>query len=514
MKEDRAGGAQPTPDGDSPSSAPFYRAPQGQQFVKAEANLLRLPLFALSTKGLRALDGIECRGTVTRNGATQEYRFRATRNTATLYPGPLARAAHLALLSFATQHGLPVANPVTWSWRELCRRMGIPASGRTVIQLQQAIMSTAGLLLWSEFALYSKPDRSPIKNRKDALHLYDAVTFSGQVLPDGSIAEENFVWLSDWYMQNLNTLFTAPLNYGLWRQLDGRSTIASRLYEFLLIVFHRHIPALRVNYPTLAQMLPIRPERYMSSAQKQLAEPLRLLVEHRVLEEVSWTRSRDNLPQLQFRRGDHLRMPGGQATSVFAEAEGEFAAPVQVIELRNLRSAENSFVMEFYRQWAGEIAHRASSKELEQARQIVLEYGTTKAKTLLPLVVNRLRSRWPTAKTLTAALRYLPEVAREQDEEQRQIEQRDQARERRKEELRAADERQQADRLFRETWKPLWDALPMTEREAIRQTVLTEPGLVKLAAKWPNALEFHYLRELARRRNSAGFEAAETAPDA
>src|ERR1043165_1059830 len=67
--------------------------------IRAEANFLRLPLFALNTKNLKSLDGIECQGRITRDGQTQRFVFRATRNTATLYPGPLARAAHLAFLS-------------------------------------------------------------------------------------------------------------------------------------------------------------------------------------------------------------------------------------------------------------------------------------------------------------------------------------------------------------------------------------------------------------------------------
>ena len=54
--------------------------------MKAEANLLRLPLFALHTKGLRSLDGIECRGSLTRDGSAHDFIFRATRNTATAYP--------------------------------------------------------------------------------------------------------------------------------------------------------------------------------------------------------------------------------------------------------------------------------------------------------------------------------------------------------------------------------------------------------------------------------------------
>src|SRR5256714_12888375 len=86
------------------------------RLVRAEANLLRLPLFALHTKGLKTLDGIECRGRITRDGQTHQFTFRATRNTATLYPGPLARAAHLAFLSLLTQKGVPIDNPITWSW--------------------------------------------------------------------------------------------------------------------------------------------------------------------------------------------------------------------------------------------------------------------------------------------------------------------------------------------------------------------------------------------------------------
>src|SRR4051812_39603400 len=105
------------------------KEPTVSQFVKAEANLLRFPLFALHTKRLKTLDGIECRGRSTRDGQTQQFVFRATRNTATLYPGPLARAAHLAFLSLVTEHGVPFRNPVSWRWRDLCRRMGVTYGG-------------------------------------------------------------------------------------------------------------------------------------------------------------------------------------------------------------------------------------------------------------------------------------------------------------------------------------------------------------------------------------------------
>src|SRR5437870_928054 len=71
--------------------------------IKAEANLLRLPLFALHTKGLKSLDGIECRGQITRDSKTQTYVLRVSRNTASLYPGTLSRKIHFAFLSIATE---------------------------------------------------------------------------------------------------------------------------------------------------------------------------------------------------------------------------------------------------------------------------------------------------------------------------------------------------------------------------------------------------------------------------
>ena len=62
----------------------------------------------------------------------------SARNTGTTYPGPLARSAHLALLSLITDRGFPLENPVTWTWRDLCRRMKITYSGRAVGQIKEA----------------------------------------------------------------------------------------------------------------------------------------------------------------------------------------------------------------------------------------------------------------------------------------------------------------------------------------------------------------------------------------
>lgn len=73
------------------------------------------------------------------------------------------------------------------------------------------------------------------------------------------------------YLQNLNALFTAPLDYHLWRLLDAQSPIASQLYEFLFLNFYSGRLVMRINYETLAQFLPVRFKQYFSDAKQQMS---------------------------------------------------------------------------------------------------------------------------------------------------------------------------------------------------------------------------------------------------
>lgn len=460
--------------------------------IRAEANLLRLPLFALHTKRLKTLDGIECNGRITRNGETHQFRFCATRNTATLYPGPLARSAHLAFLSLLTEQGSPLKNPITWRWRDLCRRMKIACGGLTVQHLKEAILSTAGLLIHSEYALYSKPDAQPICTRQDGLHLYERVSFLGSPLPDGTAADTNHLWLSDWYLNNLNAMFTAPLDYALWQYLDQRSSIASRLYEFLLLNFFSGYPALRLNYETLAKFLPVRPERYLSHARQQLEPAFALLTATQVLSKAEWAESKGGLAQVHLYRGDRLSLPGGSSQNAFPFLE-DFSEGIAMKELRNLRSPEWLLVTDFYRLWAGQENCRPTKKELEQAREMTAQHGQTKAKALIPFLVKRLKEKWPEAKSFGATTRYLPEILQEYDRQQRALDHH------RQERMQEQEEKEQAARKAKElvAWKRVWEALPETEREHIRTTVLT--GQPPTLAKHAGLVERLCLKELARR---------------
>lgn len=460
--------------------------------IAVEANLLKLPLFALHTKGLRSLDGFECRGRTNRGGQTREFLFRTARSTATMYPGPLSRSAHLAFLSLVTERGLPTQNPITWTWRELCRRMGTSPSGREVQQLKGAIEATAGLTIFSRDAVYLKPDGQPLQTRQ-ATHLYESVVFINEPLPDGGVADTNYLWLSPWYLENLNALFTAPLDHELWRHLDKSSPIASRLYEFLLINFYNGMPQFRINYGKLTQFLPVRPERYLSDAHRQLDPAFQLLQQVRLTDHVHWRERTGEIAQIHFDRGDRLDRLSRGGTRIMPPAASETAELLAVTEVR--RPPEGQLVSEFYRLWAGQAPARPRPKELALAKELNARFGRARMKALLPTLIALLKQRWPGAKTFVAVESYVNEAAAQFDQRQQTQKQRElihrQWRTEEQEALRKAAER----KAFDSHWMPIWNQLPAADQEVIRQSVLSAHPAFRHA---PGILLTRCLEELSK----------------
>ena len=119
-----------------------------RRILKAEATLLRIPIFALAVKGSASLDGFEFRYARKRGEDTVEVAIRTERDPQLPYPGPLPRRIHMACLSLVAERGFPFENPLTWTWRDLCRRMGLPNSGRRDGEFKRAIRATWGLKIF------------------------------------------------------------------------------------------------------------------------------------------------------------------------------------------------------------------------------------------------------------------------------------------------------------------------------------------------------------------------------
>ena len=241
------------------------------KIIKSEVNLLELPFFELFTKGLRKKTEIEYRAIKNRENQIKEIFWSVSANSKYGYPGPFDREVHKAIeqiVSEILREKGKIENPIPFSIYNLCNRMGIKGGGNYQ-QIKNALERIQATVIKSENAFYHKGKKKWISS---VFCLYDAVIFRGEQIEDGSITEINLLFLSDIYLQSLNSHNTKSINYTYWRSL--KSKIASRLYEILGVKFYgirnEKDCSIHYKYNTLCQLLPLTPYRYVSQAKRQL----------------------------------------------------------------------------------------------------------------------------------------------------------------------------------------------------------------------------------------------------
>lgn len=296
------------------------------EFVRSEVNLLVFPFFALTTKGLRRRLETEFRAVAERDGERVEILWNVSANPKYGYPGLFDRQVHRAVEQIITEmlrDKGQVENPIPLgSLYGLCQRMGkAPSkdgtySGRVYRAIKRALERITTTAIKSEGTFYEKGKR---RWTSTVFHLYDAVVFQGEELRDGQIADTNYLYLSDLYLQSLNSFYVKPLDYHYQRSL--RSPIASRLYEILGVKFYgvRHHRQAEVcfKYSTLTQLLPVEQHQYLSDARKQLNPGHQELVATGFLASYEWREARDEGDWLIFYR------PGERARDEIRRAQAE-----------------------------------------------------------------------------------------------------------------------------------------------------------------------------------------------
>lgn len=239
----------------------------GLEFIRSEVNLLVFPFFALTTKGLKRKQESEFRAVVERDGERVELIWNVSANPKYGYPGLFDRQVHHAIEQIITemlQEMGQVKNPIPLgSLYGLCERMGFTRQighqeygGRQYRAIKQALERIATTSIKSEGSFYHKGEQ---RWTSQIFHLYDAVVFHGKRLRDGAVADTNYIYLSDIYLQSINAFYVKPIDYQYLRSL--RSPIASRLYEILSVKFYgmrdRSQSHVCFKYSTLTQLLPV-----------------------------------------------------------------------------------------------------------------------------------------------------------------------------------------------------------------------------------------------------------------
>lgn len=175
-----------------------------------------------------------------------------------------------------------VQNPIGFTTYELLKGLGLTDAGFHYEEVNQFLERMVSTTIKSEYAVYFHGAK---RYAKDIFHVFNRVVLTGQELPDGAVAQMNYVYLSDWQLENINTNYTFPIDFNSYRLL--KRDIAKAMFGHLHTWFYasRGKPVER-KYSELCELLDIQRWPHLSKAKQILQPPLDELIRIRYFE--SW----------------------------------------------------------------------------------------------------------------------------------------------------------------------------------------------------------------------------------
>ena len=173
------------------------------------------------------------------------------------------------------------------------------------------------------------------------------------------------------------------------------------------------------------------------------------------------------------------------------------AAPEAKTTARPDLSPEVAIVRQWHLLWTGAKDVTPTAAELACAKGLIEQFGLAKVQDLIPVLVERMKQKWPAAKTFGAVRSYVAEAVAELDQHDRLRRSREESTH-----FHRIEQQAVARKKSRVHWKTVWQQLADEQRADITSAVIARyPSF----AEAPNLLERECLEELARQSGKQVF---------
>jgi hypothetical protein len=205
--------------------------------IRTETVLSRLPIHNLAKKGR-----VDIRILKRNQQGQVDLRWEVSYSDRYGQPRQLAyKLDTLVVNRRIDEQGRPVTNIIRMgTLSQICRELGVPASGKNTNDLRNAFHQNAGAYVTARMT-YRAMDGA--ERRLEAGFTRYGVIFTGETLPDGRLADGVYLVLNDPYRDVINAAPMRPLDYNYLRELRPG---AQRFYE---IVSYRIFAALQNSWP-------------------------------------------------------------------------------------------------------------------------------------------------------------------------------------------------------------------------------------------------------------------------
>lgn len=249
-------------------------------FVKIEKNLTSLGFFTPSSRRIKN----EKAKTITFMRVTDGTRVEAkvTIVPAALYGLPVTtdQDKYLALQRIVTdiqqQEGV-VKNPIGFTSTELLRLLNQSDAGKNYQDIGEWLDVMTATTIMSEGAVYLAGKKVFAKDR---FHIFDRAISVGKEIEPGVIADKNYVWLSEWQLENINNNYLLPIDFDTYKKLKNH--IAKALVPLLQIWLYasREEGCFEKRYDELCQILAVRQYKHLSEIKRNFTPSLDELKAH------------------------------------------------------------------------------------------------------------------------------------------------------------------------------------------------------------------------------------------
>jgi hypothetical protein len=255
-------------------------------FIKIEKNLISLGFFTPSSKRIK--DEKSKTITFTKIIDGKRIEAKATIVPAAIYGLPVTadQDKYLALqkiINDVRQERGEVTNPISFTTAELLKLLEQADAGKNYQDISEwlDLMSNTGII--SEGVVYLAGKKVWAKDR---FRVFDRAVSFGRELEPGKLAEKNYVWLSDWQLENINNNYLLPVDFDAYKQLKNHITKALVPLLQIWLFASREEGYFEKRYDEICQLLRIRQYHFLSEIKRNFAPSLDELVEHGYLE--SW----------------------------------------------------------------------------------------------------------------------------------------------------------------------------------------------------------------------------------
>lgn len=214
-----------------------------------------------------------------------------------------------------TQQGGEISNPVRFTSSELLSILGVGQAGKNYAEVYEWLERMAATTIKSQGVVFLAKRKV---YARDIFHVFDRVVIMGGELPDGHVADSNYVWLSGWQLENINQNYLLPVDFETYRGL--RNNIAKALVPLLQLWLYasRANGIFEKRYDDLCELLSLRPQRYPSDMEKQLGPSLKELKSKGFLS--AWTLELTN-------DGRNYKITASHGPKFFADQRSQTSTP-------------------------------------------------------------------------------------------------------------------------------------------------------------------------------------------